>query len=343
MLVGALLLLVPLSAVFELPAEREVKEGLGFDYPAGCGDIRDRGRFGAWRRERPIASAIDEPGVVKVGGSIYFVGGIASSEGTRVESVATFRRYDLRSRRSVTLPPLPERLNHVGIASAGGDIYVVGGFRDRLDPVETTDHAWRYRMARRRWERLAPMPTRRGALGLAQVSGKIYAIGGLNDRGALTAVEAYDLPTGRWSQHSPMPTAREHLAVAVHGGQIYAVAGRRPGGIAFDAFERYDPATDRWARLPRYPLAISGLRMAAVSDRLVASGGEHPGDSYVSGQVWAYRPAARAWSRLPSLPIPKHGHASVTSGRRLLVLGGSTCVGFKPTRSSESLRIPPAR
>jgi hypothetical protein len=41
------------------------------------------------------------------------------------------------------------------------------------------------------------------------------------------------------------------------------------------------------------------------------------------------------------MPVPKHGHGSVGFDGRIYVLGGSTCVGFKPRLTAESLPVPP--
>jgi hypothetical protein len=339
-LIAAGLVLVPLAAVVELPGESRVKDALGID--SGCGTIRDRGSFADWQKESPLRTLVDEPGMVRVGTSVYLVGGIRSVDGPVAKSASTFERYDIRSGKVSSLPPLPARLNHVGVAHRRGDIYVVGGIGDRLNPVETTNRAWRYGIAERRWEELPPMPTQRGALGLGVIRDSLYAVGGLNDSGPISDLEIYDIRARRWSRGEPMPTAREHFGLAVEGGRLYAVAGRRPGGIVYGDFERYDPESERWTRLADYPNPISGLRLVPLSGRLVASGGEHPGDRAVSGQVLAFDPRRGEWSRLPFMPVPKHGHGSVGFDGRLYVLGGSTCVGFKPRLTVESLRIPPS-
>jgi len=305
----------------------------------GCGDLRDGGGFAGWRREPPLKTLVDEPGVALVGKQVYLAGGIAESKGRTVESSSRFETYELGTGRIQRLPDMPQRLNHIGLAHHDGSIYVFGGFKDRLLPVETTNEAWRYRIAERRWEKLAPMPTTRGAMGVAVVGDRIYVVGGLNSSGPRSEVEVYDTRSGEWSSASRMPTPREHLAVTAARGQVYAIAGRRPGGIVYGAFERYDPKADRWTQLVDYPNPFSGLRAVAAGGKLVVSGGEHPGQIAVRGQVWSWDLAGEEWRQERSLPVPKHGHGVVAANGRMYVLGGSTCVGFKPQRTVESTSL----
>jgi len=340
---GAALVLVPLSAVVEIPGERGVKELFGVEYAPACTPTARR-VLGPWRAEAPLPTLRDEPRGARVGDGAYLVGGIGFYDPPTTRSVDTVARYALPRQRYRALPPLPARLNHVGVVPYADDVYVVGGFGERDGRAVATNRAWRYRVAERRWESLAPMPTPRGAHGVAVVGRTLYAIGGQDpdrpDR-HLDNVEAYDLGTGRWSTRAPMPTPRDHLGVAAAGGQIHAVGGRLPGGVALDVFERYDPATDRWTRGPDYPLATSGIALASVASRLVAAGGEGPSEGRVFAETWSYRPQARSWSREPNMPVAKHGYAMVTRGDRLYVFGGSVCTGFRPTRTAESLRLTP--
>jgi N-acetylneuraminic acid mutarotase len=52
----------------------------------------------------------------------------------------------------------------------------VGGFVEGWTP---TDEVHEYDPASGRWQRLAPLPTVRGALAAAVLDGKIYAVGGI--------------------------------------------------------------------------------------------------------------------------------------------------------------------
>src|SRR5581483_2365839 len=82
-----------------------------------------------------------------------------------------------------------------------------------------------------------PMPTARDSLGMAALSGKLYAVGG-NDGSVSNAVEAYDPTTNTWAPKAPMTTARRYLGVAASfNGKLYAVGGSLGGSTGLATVE----------------------------------------------------------------------------------------------------------
>ena len=101
-----------------------------------------------------------------------------------------------------------------------------------------------YDPASDRWQRLAALPTTRGALAAAVLDGKIHAAGGIGWRGRNTpAHEVYDPAANRWTALAYVPTARDHLAAAALDGRLYAVGGRIDGNYSrnLTSNEAYDP------------------------------------------------------------------------------------------------------
>jgi N-acetylneuraminic acid mutarotase len=340
--IGAVVLLLPLSALLDLPLERQVKNFFGVNYKApGCAPVRDRGSFGAWRAEGRLPGALEEGRAVRAGDSAYIAGGVVTKVVDNVgRSTAAFRRYDPRTGRFTKLPPMPERLNHIGIAADRGSIYVVGGLGDKLEFLSlASDSLWRYDIAEASWQRLPSMPTARGALGVAIVGDTLYAVGGRNGPESLDTVEAYDLRTGTWSERAPLPGKRDHLGVAAIGGSVYAVAGRYDGGEELPDFVRFDPERNRWVELQPLPAGTSGVSLERVGNELVVTGGENSDQEYITGRTFAFRPSTGRWRELPPSPRPKHGYASFDYGNRLFVLGGARCAGSTPTATIESLEV----
>jgi hypothetical protein len=339
-LLVAALVLVPLSAVLALPGEKTVKGWLGVHYgDLRCG-ARDRGSSAAWRRGVLLPAARDEPRAARVGRRVFIAGGLAGPALDKARSLATFERFDLGTHRFTELPPMPERLNHIGFTAYRGNLYMVGGGGDRLDPFFASPRLWRYRIDARRWARLASMPTARAALGVAVTGKRLYAIGGADHAGlratSLKANEVYDFASGKWSARAPMPTARDHLGVAAMGGFVYAAGGRSGDQVNQRAFERYDPRTDRWTRLAPLPMAVSGVQLVPLAGGLIVAGGENPKQRWVTGAAYAYDPSTNSWRRLPRMRTPLHGYAASTAGRRLYLFGGSTCAGYRATRATQS-------
>jgi hypothetical protein len=75
------------------------------------------------------------------------------------------------------------------------------------------------------------MPTARAFFGAVLGSdGRIYVIGGYNDSGYLSAVDAYDPSTTTWSAVAPLEIARAGLAVASVNNRILAIGGEHLDG-----------------------------------------------------------------------------------------------------------------
>ena len=343
-----LLAVPPVLSVVDVPGEGIVKDALGISGPTvqRCGEIRHAGRFGgAWRREAKLGGIRDEARAVRIGDGIYIVGGLVSlnlavDPGT-AQSVNTFERYQPSTGRYERLPPLPTRRSHVGAATYGGDVYVVGGFTDQLGRAEASGELWRYRPSERRWQALEPMPTPRGGHGVAVVGDRMFVVGGQHLGLRVDTTEVYDFRTGVWSTAAPIPTPRDHIGVSELGGKIFAAGGRQERDYSLGALEVYDTAEDRWTKLPDLPRPASSFDFVRAGDRLIAVGGGDANASpyWISGQTWSYEPRRRRWTQLESTPVPKHGYAAAIVGDRLFVFGGSRCGAFRATDSVESMRL----
>jgi non-specific serine/threonine protein kinase len=333
-------ILVPLSAVVELPLEKEIKTALGTTYPKSCDDYKTvgQGDSRAWRDERPLPTLRDEPRGVTLGDTVFLAGGAQGDEVP--QSVATFQGYSFRTGRYSHLPPLPEKLNHVGIAVHDGDVWVVGGFKDgaRLD-LDPADGVYRYDPSQRRWTSVTKLPTPRGALTVQVVGDRLYAIGGVDPQRSVSypLVDIYDFKTGRWSEGAPLPSGRDHIGGAVSDGRVYVLGGRGRDRIAVSEFDEYDPRTDRWHTLPEVPYPTSGIGLVEIDGRLVTAGGEDPARGRLIGYSWAYDLKERRWERLPAMRKPKHGYAVAAHDGRFWAFGGSACYGYEPDAGVSSV------
>ena len=80
---------------------------------------------------------------------------------------------------------------------------------------------------------------------VAVLDGKLYAVGGLGDGGALLSVERYNPAADEWRVVASMATATYSAGAAVLDGKLYAAGGRIEGGV-LSSVARYDPARDSW-------------------------------------------------------------------------------------------------
>jgi hypothetical protein len=276
-----------------------------------------------WQTATPLPLARTEVAASRLGTEIAVIGGFLA-DGT---STGRVDAYSPRTGRWRRLPDLPAKVNHAMAASAGGRLYLAGGYgAERMAFV----------FARGRWHRLRRLPAPRAAAGAAIVGGKLYVVGGVISPGKLAPrMLVLDLRTGRWS-FAPGPSPREHLAVTAAGGVVYALAGRS-GGTNFTTFEAYSPSRRSWLTLPPVPYPRGGTGAAVVGRRIVSVGGEEAAGTIPS--VYAYVIGSRDWTRLPDMRTPRHGLAVAPFGDRVYAIAGGPQPGLHVSSANEFLTL----
>ena len=299
------------------------------------------GAGGTWRDGAPLPRALDEIRAVGAAGRIYVGTGVdLAYVDSGLVSVGRMYAFDPGSGRYTELADTPVRVDHPLLTADGGFLYLVGGF---VDGVPTTD-AWRYSLAERRWSRLAPMPTARGALGGAVIGGQLFAVGGSplmvsHESVPYRRLEILDLRSGRWRAGPPMRHARHHAGTAALDGDLYVVGGRGRSDYSLGYAERFDAGAGRWETLPELPQAAGGLAAVAVGGKLLATGGGDDPEGWVTGATWAFDPRGNRWRRLPNLVQARHGHGAAVLGKRVYVFGGAPCPGAGRTEKVEVLDV----
>jgi N-acetylneuraminic acid mutarotase len=168
------------------------------------------------------------------------------------------------------------------------------------------------------------MPTNRGGLGLAVVSGKIYAIGGSNDNGELALNEMYDPALNKWYTKTSMPTARMGFAIAVYENKIYVI-----GGSVGDSFtgnvEVYDPISNTWQTKASMPTPRADMSANIIDGKIYLIGGK----TYSSVSPYfsqtdvnqVYDIQTNTWTTNSSMPTALHGYASTVIGTKIYIIG----------------------
>ncbi|MBT0160303.1 hypothetical protein G4O51_09990 [Candidatus Bathyarchaeota archaeon A05DMB-2] len=183
------------------------------------------------------------------------------------------------------------------------------------------------------WIDRAPMPTARAGLGVAVVSGKIYAIGGLNNNTYLNVNEEYDPATNTWATKAPMPTARSGFAVAVYDRKIYVIGGTTGDSNSSSsgftgAVEVYDPQTNTWKTKTSMPTPRADLSAEVVDGKIYLIGGKKylAFDPYYteSDANEVYDPVTDSWTNKTALPTATFGYASAVVDNKIYIIGGGT-------------------
>ncbi len=170
-------------------------------------------------------------------------------------------------------------------------------------------------------------PTARHENAMAAVDGRLYLVGGRDQR----PLDIFDPASGQWTQaaHPPVEPLHHTQAVA-HDGKLWiigALTGDYPGEPAVPVVLSYDPASGAWTQGPDIPQA----RRRGASGLAV-----HEGIFYLVGGVtrghnggfvpWldAFDPATGTWTALADAPHARdHFQAAVLDGH-LYAAGGRT-------------------
>ena len=174
------------------------------------------------------------------------------------------------------------------------------------------------------WAPKAPMHVARRGVGVAAVNGRIYAIGGNGEKGAVGTNEEYDPVNDTWMFKAEMPTPRWGFAVAVYQNKIYCIGGYNGDGDVVGVNEVYDPATDTWETKASMRTVRVGLKANAVNGKIYLIGGYVPEGYHFRDPSFSevYDPATNSWTSTAPLPNGTSGYASAVFDGKIYVMGG---------------------
>ncbi|MGE0756626.1 MAG: hypothetical protein AB7F89_15185 [Pirellulaceae bacterium] len=222
-------------------------------------------------------------GLAMVGyeGALYRVGGFTAlnKEGDEqdLRSQPDFARLVPGRNTWEPLAPLPEPRSSHDAAILGDTVYVVGGWQLRGSSEESRWHttAWKIKLSDSKpaWAAIASPPFQRRALALAAWNGKIYGIGGMNEKGGpTTAVACYDPQTDRWSEQAAiLGTGMDGFGASAFASQGGLYVTTMSGSI-----QRLSQEGGNWEYLGQvaHPRFFHRL-LPWGKNRLVAVGGAH--------------------------------------------------------------------
>ncbi len=272
---------------------------------------------GEWRSAPQLPSYRYEFGGAVVGDKIFVVGGIYAPSVYNVTKKNEC--FDVATAKWELCADHPVVVHHPGATADGNKVYIIGGNGIR---ITSSSYAHSYNPETDSWQRLADMPTKRCALGLSHWGGKIYAVGGADNKSPLAILEEYDIQTNSWQRQADMPTAREHLFAVATGGKIYAIGGYQNDRFHnVDTFESYDVEKKVWETLPPVPARISGFSACVWGDSIFTFGGEQGWS--ISGEVYEYKIKENNWYRRTDMPSARYAGIVVAASDGIHVIGGN--------------------
>ncbi|GMT09067.1 hypothetical protein PFISCL1PPCAC_364, partial [Pristionchus fissidentatus] len=261
---------------------------------------------------RPLSPAGDRVWPRKsVAGVIFCVGG----RGTAGDPFRSVEAYDWRRNRWFTIAEMTTQRRHVGVVSAHGKLYAIGGH----DGASHLQSAECYDPAERMWKALAPMRTSRRGIAVGALEDAIYAVGGLDDAACFQTVERYDIESNSWTSVAKMNIQRGGVGVAALGKFLFAVGGN-DGTSSLDSCERYDPHLDKWKLVAKMMNRRAGAGVCVLDGSLYAIGGFD--DNAPLNTCERYDPRRDEWTQLDNMSCARGGVGVAAMGGLVYAIGG---------------------
>lgn len=187
------------------------------------------------------------------------------------------------------------------------------------------------------WSTGKDMSTPREEINGVLLDGKIYAIGGSEDRNKITdKVDFYDTTTDEWHSVTPLPSPRDHIGVSTYDDRIFVVGGFDFYDNATNELLIYDPQMNRWKEGAPMPTPRGALTAEFINGTLYAVGGVDSSHNVVS-TVEAYDPNTNKWSTKASMPSARHHASAAVVDGNLFVIGGRLLGNGIPRPIAEAL------
>lgn len=280
-----------------------------------------------WEQYGTIETPRDDFGTSVVGRSIWIMGGMTGERGNRLTSIEVM---DTRTGEWTTSDiEVPIGLASFETAAVGPRIYLFGGLDKN---AKATDWAGVLDTRTGRWRRLPPLPNARYAHTVTLHRGKIYVVGGENNKAQqVAAIDVFDPRTETWSTaKTPMPGARNsHDTLSTPQG-LMVVGGFDADGPS-KRVDLFDPETGRTREVPDLPRTISRGGGAVADGKVWFSWHEY---SYVLDLADPTR-----WQEANPMTLARHGQGFVPVGGWIYNIAGCSASPLRDVRTVDRLPL----
>ncbi|MFM7538494.1 MAG: Kelch repeat-containing protein [Planctomycetota bacterium] len=237
--------------------------------------------------------------------------------------------------------PSPYSRTEAATAVAGGKLYLLGGFIERL---ETSNKVDVYDPVTDTWSRKKDMPTRPTHLNPAVEGANLWLAGGFQGKHpgpALREVWKYDTMGDSWTPGPALPEARAGGGLVAVGGRLHYFGGYKADRdtVCADHWSLPLRGGGEWVREADMPNPRGHLAAAVVEGKIYALGGAngHDRKQVDLPHCDRYDPATKRWQSIAKLPEGRsHFEGStIVHGGRIIVVAGR-CNSSKPPRMNVS-------
>lgn len=273
----------------------------------------------SWRQAASLPCGNHDIFATEHGGLLYIAGGLTHYRGYPPQNHVfdELYTYDIAEDAWHIVSRMPHPRCYNGIATLDDRIWIVGGAANLTEPDNPDgprtplDTVVIYDPAADLWSDGPSLHTARIEPVVATLMGRIYAIGGADERDiTLASAESIGPGESSWRMEAPVPVPMRQAAGCVLNDRLY-VCGK-------SGFFAYDPGAQVWEELPPVPTGLPQAPLVAAHKKAVwVIGG------YKTNAVWRYKPEGRRWYEAPELPTPQSWGAAWSLKDRLMVIGGA--------------------
>jgi putative cell wall-binding protein len=198
-----------------------------------------------WQPLAAIPGAAELPLAAAADGRIVVSGGWSMTG----EPTSDTWIYDPESDSWASGAPMPTAVSSMGVATAAGRVYAVGGCTTgSCFPIVDTLQS--YDIASDSWAVHTPVPAPVAFPSCGGLEGGVVCAGGIDDGEQMVGTTwAYDPSADAWTSLAPAPVTLFAPASGSANGQLVTVSGVQDGALT-NASWAYDPAADAWSPLP---------------------------------------------------------------------------------------------
>lgn len=258
----------------------------------------------------------------------------------------TFRRFNLKDRKTWEVLPMERDLQGVALVSDGKYLYRTGGMyasnpRGETAVLHSVTDCQRFDPESKTWTKLPDMPEPRSTHDAYVIGRKLIVAGGWKLVGSTDESDFHthlltldlDAPDKGWTKVE-QPFERRALSVAEYLGKLYVLGGLTSDSGVSRTVDIYDPATEGWTNGPELPAGTKaegfGTAAFTVAGRLYYNG--------VTGPVYRLSKDGTRWEAVGQWHIPRITHRILPGlNGDLLAVGGN--VGREQTPVIESLPV----
>ncbi len=198
--------------------------------PIGVMEVYDP-RQNSWEAKAPLPEPVCAYALATYEGQLYLFGG--KRDGNYLSTVYL---YDPQEDRWQERQPMSTPRAYAGAVEVSGKILVIGGY-DGQQALSLNEASFPNRedAGEQAWETYAPIPESRYAMGITQLAGLVYLVGGLGDQGSSGEMASlqYHPQADEWFQFESAPEpAGAYPSVLSSGSFLYILGGETQAGLS---------------------------------------------------------------------------------------------------------------